>query len=71
MISAEFSHALQDQFMCVLLQYHEYDTDLSCLITSRVGSRGHRIGAVSVSVCVPLCVSALSRPNRLTYDLDF
>ena len=36
------------------------------LITSRVSGRGHRIGAV----CVSVCLSTLSRQNRLTYDLD-
>ena len=34
-------------------------------ITSRVSGRGHRIGAVC------MCLSALSRSNHLTYDLDF
>ena len=35
------------------------------LVTSRVSGQGNRIGAVFPSVCV----LALSRPNRLTYDL--
>ncbi len=40
-------------------------------ITSRVSSRGNRIGAVFPSVRLCVCVSALSQPNHLTYDLDF
>ncbi len=37
------------------------------IFTSSVSGQGHRIGAVFLSVCL----SALSRPSPLTYDLDF
>ena len=42
---------------------------MACMdvFTSRVSGRGNRIGAVFLCVCV----CALSRPNCLTYDLDY
>ncbi len=46
-------------------------SDLLRVFNSRVSGRGHRIRAVCVSVRLSVHLSALSRLNRLTYDLDF
>ncbi len=52
-----------------LMVLYSFSTPSSWIIifTTRVSGRGNRIGAVFPSVCV----SALSHPNHLTYDLNF
>ena len=56
--------------LCVLLNDHfhlgEVFSHLYFLVTSRVSSRGNRIGAVFLSVHVCVCVSVCQSVNTLT-----
>ncbi len=60
---------MRSRLLCFNKEVSDWAILMLTIITSRVSGRGHRIGAVCV--CVSVCLSALSRLNRLTYDLDF
>ncbi len=67
------------EYACILSDAHVYRDESSDLSTCKVvslppASAVEVIESEScfcVCVCVSVCVSALSQPNRLTYDLEF